>query len=97
MATIKRESIEELYELYKTAYNAEKEHLDYAFEDTSRSEAAHDKAAQTFLELRKKEETLAEEMGWDTANLVHGLLHVIFPLSISRYMKCLDVCGVEVE
>lgn len=97
MATIKRESIEELYELYKTAYDSEKEYLDYAFEDTERSEKAHDRVAQTFVKLRELQEKLAETDGWDTANLIHGLLHAIYPRSISRYMKCLEVCGVEVE
>lgn len=40
---------------------------------------------------------ISAEAGMDTSMIVWGLLVGIGHLSISRFFKCLEVCGVEIE
>lgn len=94
---IKRSRINELYSLYNVRFGYMTEHMEYALTDEARAIKAHKKSVEMDEVIDAKVEEISRESGVVTTMLARKLMDALFPRSMSRYVKCLEVCGVEVE
>lgn len=96
---IKRARLENLYSLKTRLSEESSSHMDVACEYgwfTKEEIDAHDKVVEIDGEYKRKCDELTEEVGIADGLLAIRLLDAIFPKSMSRYVKCLEICGVEV-
>lgn len=93
---IKRERLEELYALYDERGKYLTEHIENTFKDEPRAIKAFEKSKEIDNQIEAKAEEIEKEEDICTSLFVTQLTKVVYPRSISRCMKCLEVCGVEV-
>ena len=96
MLQIKKQAIEELYSLYKERYEFLGEHLDYAFKDEERSMRAFNDSKRVEEKIAEKESEIAKNTGIVVSNLARRIMDAVFPRSIAKCVKCLEICDVEV-
>ncbi len=96
---IKQSRVEELYALYKKRMDCLTEHMECSCEDVFGDDAleAYRKTSLVEQEIEAKTDEISKESGIVSSLFAQKLMAAVFPLSISRYLQCLRVCGVEVE
>lgn len=93
---IKRKRLEELYALYDERGKYLTEHMENAFKDEPKAIKAFEKSKEIDQKIEAKADEIAKEEDELTSLFVTRLANVIYPKSLARCMKCLEVCGVEV-
>ena len=93
---IKRQRLEELYALYDERGKYLTEHIENTFKDEPKAIKAFEKSTKVEQEIEAKTDEITKEEGVYTSLFVTRLASAVYPKSISRCMKCLEVCGVEV-
>ena len=93
---IKRKRLEELYALYDERGKYLTEHMENALKDEPKAIKAFEKSKEIDQKIEEKADEITKEEDVCTSLFVIKLASVIYPRSISRCIKCLEVCGVEV-
>ena len=99
MAKIEFKKIEELYKLHEKRNEYARQGMDAMISygvESKEADEAYNKAKEVDEEIEYQALMLNNDIG-----LVYGLqlvriIDAIYPLSISRVLKCLEVCGFEV-
>ena len=97
MNELKKEQIEELYDLYTVRSGYMTEHMEYGLTDEARAIKAFKKSKEMDKRIDEKWSEIGKRIGVGTAYFAEKLLNAVYPKSISRYMQCLTICGVGVE
>lgn len=104
MKKVKKSLLNELYELNSKSKKikeerefADDEVVGLTKEDLEELELIDSQIHNLLLEISAASLEKLDTSGLDTSMIVWGLLVGIGHLSISRFFKCLEVCGVEIE
>ena len=96
---IRFERLSELYAIKERRADKLRLHMDAMCEFGSFSKEAieaYDELVTLEGQYKIKCDALTDEVGMVEGMFAVNLLDAVFPKSISRYLKCLDVCGIEV-
>lgn len=98
MKKVKKALLEELYKLNSERIKIEDdEAAGLTQEELESLELIDSQIHNRLMEISKESTEALETSGMETSMIVWGLLVGIGHLSISRFFKCLEVCGVEIE
>jgi hypothetical protein len=93
---IEKSVLEALYALYDERLKYDIEHMDYSLTDEKRALDAYYKSVEIDRQITNKVGEIVDSFGISIGLFACKLLKAVFPKSISMYLKCLEVCGVEV-
>ncbi|MBQ9728211.1 MAG: hypothetical protein IJV85_01300 [Clostridia bacterium] len=98
MQAVKKKLLEELYELYGKRFNFMKEHMEYSIENIDHPKAleAYKNSLKTDEAIENKADEISKETDVATSIFLTRLMDAVFPKALSRYIKCCEVCGLEV-
>ena len=93
---ITMEKVQEIYGLCRRMYECWEEGLCNFSVDDDKSKEAYKKGEEIERTIEATFRELGKTEGLADALFAEKLLKAVYPKSISRYIQCLQVCGVEV-